>query len=160
MHSISLSFLSPGISIFYLFPVLLSHLLSQTTGRGLLGIWGTKLVWFVEFTFYSAADSISGAQFSTQCALPKPRLKFLKYIADETRRFVTFIANRVAIIQEESEPRQWRHVRSEHNPADYASWEIKASETKKLEMWKNKAEFLWKNEDEWPHSLKKLQNHS
>ena len=32
-----------------------------------------------------------------------------------------FIANRVAIIQEESEPRQWRHVRSEHNPADHAS---------------------------------------
>ena len=29
----------------------------------------------------------------------------LKYIANETRRFVTFVANRVAIIGQESEPR-------------------------------------------------------
>ena len=56
----------------------------------------------------------------------------LKYIANETRRFVTFVANRVAIIRQESEPRQWRHVRSVHNPADYASRGTKASETKKL----------------------------
>ena len=72
----------------------------------------------------------------------------LKYISDETRRFVTFVANRAAIIQKESEPRQWRHVRSEHNPADYASRGIKASEIKKLERYG--AEFLWKNEDELP----------
>ena len=74
----------------------------------------------------------------------------LNYIANETRRFVTYVANRVAIIRQESEPRQWRHVRSEHNPADYASRGIKASETKKLEKWRNGAEFLWKNEEEWP----------
>ena len=66
----------------------------------------------------------------------------------------------MAIIQEESEPRQWRHVRSEHNPADYPYREIKASETKKLEMWENGAEFLWKNEDESLRSLEKLQKHS
>ena len=65
----------------------------------------------------------------------------LKYIANETRRFVAFVANRVAIIRQESEPSQWRHIRSEHNPADYASRGIKASETKKLEKWKNGAEF-------------------
>ena len=56
----------------------------------------------------------------------------------------------MAIIRHESEPRQWRHVRSEHNPADYASRGTKTSETKKLEEWRNGAEFLWKNEDEWP----------
>ena len=74
----------------------------------------------------------------------------LKYIANKTRRFVTFVANQVAIIRHESEPRQWRHVRSEHNPADYASRGTKASETKKLDKRRNGAEFLWKNEDEWP----------
>ena len=41
-------------------------------------------------------------------------------------------------------------MRSEHNPADYSSRGIKASETKKLEKWRNGAEFLWKNNDEWP----------
>ena len=45
----------------------------------------------------------------------------LKYIANETRRFVTFVANRVAAIRQESEPKQWRHVQSELDPADFAS---------------------------------------
>ena len=75
----------------------------------------------------------------------------LKYIANKTQRSFTFVANQVAIIRHESEPRQWHHVRSEHNPADYASRGTKASETKKLEKWRNGAEFLWKNEDEWPN---------
>ena len=66
----------------------------------------------------------------------------LKYIANEKRRFVTFVANRVAVIRQESEPSQWHHVRSELNPADYVSRGIKASETKKLEKWKNGADFL------------------
>ena len=74
----------------------------------------------------------------------------LKYIANEKRRFVTFVANRVTVIRQESEPSQWRHVRSELNPADYASRGIKASETKKLEKWKNGADFLWKDINEWP----------
>ncbi|XP_074632496.1 uncharacterized protein LOC141890859 [Acropora palmata] len=74
----------------------------------------------------------------------------LKYIANEKRRFVTFVANRVTVIRQESEPSQWRHVRSELNPADYAFRGIKASETKKLEKWKNGADFLWKDTKEWP----------
>ncbi|XP_015755924.1 PREDICTED: uncharacterized protein LOC107335413 [Acropora digitifera] len=49
---------------------------------------------------------------------------------------------------EESEPSH--HVRSELNPADYTSRGIKASETKKLEKWKNGADFLWKDTKEWP----------
>ena len=74
----------------------------------------------------------------------------LKYIANESRRFVTFVANRVAAIRQESEPSQWRHVRSELNPADHASRGIKASETRKLERWKCGPEFLWKDNKEWP----------
>lgn len=65
----------------------------------------------------------------------------LKYIANEVRRFVTFVANRVAVIRQESDPGQWRHVRSELNPADYASRGIKASETRKLERWRRGPEF-------------------
>ena len=68
----------------------------------------------------------------------------LRYILNESKRFVTFIANRVAVIREGSSPSQWHHVRSEHNPADYASRGLKASETEKLEIWKRGPNVLWK----------------
>ena len=74
----------------------------------------------------------------------------LRYIFNETRRFVTFVANRVAVIREGSKPSQWRHVRSEVNPADLVSRGIKASETEKLEVWKHGPDFLWKDSKEWP----------
>lgn len=74
----------------------------------------------------------------------------LRYIFNETRRFVTFVANRVAVIREGSKPPQWRHVRSESNPADLASRGMKASETEKLEMWKHGPDILWKDSKEWP----------
>ena len=74
----------------------------------------------------------------------------LGYIANETKRFPTFVANRVAVIRQASEPSQWKHVRSELNPADYASRGIKACEKEKLERWKRGPEFLWKSKEEWP----------
>lgn len=74
----------------------------------------------------------------------------LGYIKNNTKRFPTFVANRVAKIREGSEPTQWRHVRSEQNPADYASRGIKANESEKLERWKNGPEFLWRGREEWP----------
>ena len=74
----------------------------------------------------------------------------LRYIFNEVRRFITFIANRVAVIRQESGPDQWKHVRSELNPADYASRGIKATEAGKLLIWRQGPEFLWKEEEEWP----------
>lgn len=73
----------------------------------------------------------------------------LRYIYNESRRFVTFVANRAAVIREASSPSQWRHVRSEVNPADYASRGIKATETEKLKLWKHGPNFLWRDSDEW-----------
>ena len=74
----------------------------------------------------------------------------LKYILNESRRFVTFVANRVAVIREGSEPSQWKYIKSEINPADHASRGIDPSEKDKLETWRNGPAFLWKNTDEWP----------
>ena len=74
----------------------------------------------------------------------------LRYILNESRRFVTFVANRVAVIRDGYSPSQWLHVRSEDNPEDYASRGLKASETGKLEIWKRGLNFLWKDSDEWP----------
>ena len=45
----------------------------------------------------------------------------LKYIANVSAHFHTFIANRVQVIHEASEPSQWRYVETKLNPADDAS---------------------------------------
>ena len=42
----------------------------------------------------------------------------LRYIRNETKRFHTFVANRIAIIRDGSNPDQWRHVGGDLNPAD------------------------------------------
>ena len=70
----------------------------------------------------------------------------LRYIFNATRRFVNFVANRVAVFREGSKPSQWRHVRSEANPADLASRGIKASKTKKLEVCKHGPDFSGKTQ--------------
>ena len=45
----------------------------------------------------------------------------LSYISNESHRFHTFVANRVQLIRDHTEPTQWNHVSSEKNPADLAS---------------------------------------
>ena len=45
----------------------------------------------------------------------------LKYIENKTTRFHTFVANRIGLIRDGSEPLQWRYVDSANNPADDAS---------------------------------------
>ena len=45
----------------------------------------------------------------------------LQYIKNETRRFQTFVANRVAEIHETSSSEQWHHIAGVINPADDGS---------------------------------------
>ncbi|XP_061170784.1 uncharacterized protein LOC133180260 [Saccostrea echinata] len=45
----------------------------------------------------------------------------LGYINNETKRFFTYVANRVAHIRSFSKPTQWFYVRSEANPADVST---------------------------------------
>ncbi|XP_076065140.1 uncharacterized protein LOC143039170 [Oratosquilla oratoria] len=45
----------------------------------------------------------------------------LVYIQNETRRFKTFVANRVTLIRQVSEANQWHNVSGEDNPADVLS---------------------------------------
>ena len=74
----------------------------------------------------------------------------LQYIRNQSRRFQTFVANRVAMIQDVSEPSQWKHIRTTSNPADIASRGIKANESSKLREWLTGPEFLWHDESTWP----------
>ena len=45
----------------------------------------------------------------------------LRYIANESKRFHTYVAKRVAVIRYDSSSLQWRHIESKSNPADDAS---------------------------------------
>ena len=52
----------------------------------------------------------------------------LGYIANESRRFHVFVANRVQEIQENTSVDQWKYVESKQNPADEESRGLKAKE--------------------------------
>ncbi|KAL5022237.1 hypothetical protein ScPMuIL_001392 [Solemya velum] len=85
----------------------------------------------------------------------------LQYILSESRRFQTFVANRLAMIHEGSNRTQWNHVKSEANPADCASRGLKPIETKKLKKWLNGPEFLWQEERFWlpqPNCINEVSN--
>ncbi|XP_043241080.1 uncharacterized protein LOC122391342 [Amphibalanus amphitrite] len=74
----------------------------------------------------------------------------LGYIFNTSRRFHTFIANRVAEIRSVSEPSQWRFVPGEENPADDCTRGLVASEMTEDCRWIHGPDFLWQPEKMWP----------
>ena len=74
----------------------------------------------------------------------------LKYIRNKTRRFHTFVRNRIAVIHDLSEVNQWRFVDSKHNPADDASRGLSIEAFLSSETWLQGPEFLGKSEAQWP----------
>ena len=72
----------------------------------------------------------------------------LGYIANETRRFHVFVANRVQQIQEHSSPNQWHYVDTKLNPADHASRGLSAKALLNS-SWITGPAFLWKEESYW-----------
>jgi hypothetical protein len=77
----------------------------------------------------------------------------LGYIANKDKRFKTFVANRLAVVHETTEPTQWRYVNTRLNPADDASRGLSADVLLKNKRWLTGPEFLWKTEDYWPSQL-------
>ena len=69
----------------------------------------------------------------------------LGYIANESRRFYVYVANRVQIIRSLSTPEQWRYVESERNPADLATRGVTPSKIMET-SWLTGADFLRKAE--------------
>ena len=84
---------------------------------------------------------------------PQPKVHFwvdseivLGYIKNESKRFKTFVANRVRAVRDKSEPQQWDYVSTNENPADYASRGIKPEDEAKMEQWLHGPEFLLQQE--------------
>ena len=69
----------------------------------------------------------------------------LAYINNEARRFHVFVANRVQLIREITDPNQWHYVDTAENPADHASRGLHASAILSTN-WLSGPEFLWKEE--------------
>ena len=69
----------------------------------------------------------------------------LGYIANESRRFYVYVANRVQQIRSLSTPEQWRYVESEQNPADFATCRVPPNKLMES-SWLKSPEFLKKLE--------------
>ena len=74
----------------------------------------------------------------------------LQYISNQSTRFQTFVANRLAIIHALSHPSQWRYVETSSNPEDSASRGLKPNDSRKAQMWVKGPEFLHNEENAWP----------
>ena len=79
-------------------------------------------------------------------------MSVLRYINNSITRFHTFVANRIAVIRDGSEPTQWRYVDSKQNPADDASRGLSIHDLIKTCRWKKGPEFLARSEHEWPRN--------
>ncbi|XP_021324883.3 uncharacterized protein [Danio rerio] len=69
----------------------------------------------------------------------------LAYINNEARRFHVFVANRVQLIREITDPNQWNYVDTAQNPADHASRGLHASAITSS-SWLSGPEFLWEQD--------------
>ena len=74
----------------------------------------------------------------------------LQYIRNQSKRFHSFVVNRLTVIHENSKPRQWRHISSELNPADDASRGLVVDEMILNKRWLNGPQFLKEEKEFWP----------
>lgn len=74
----------------------------------------------------------------------------LKYIANDSARFHTYIANRVSFIREHTSTQQWRYVSSKDNLADDASRELSVPVFLESKRWICGSKFLWQPENSGP----------
>ena len=76
-----------------------------------------------------------------------------QYIANESRSFHTFVANRVPEIHDSTDPTQWRHVPGHSNPADDCTRGLRVADLDQHCRWFKGPAFLSKPEEHWPQSL-------
>ncbi|XP_076388980.1 uncharacterized protein LOC143264668 [Megachile rotundata] len=76
----------------------------------------------------------------------------LNWINKEACALKTFVANRVADIQEKTDAKMWRHIKSEHNPADLISRGIMPAQFQNNTLWLHGPEWLASDQARWPES--------
>lgn len=79
----------------------------------------------------------------------------LQYIANKTKSFKTYVANRISVIHCLSEVMQWRHICTKEIPADVASRGLSVKYYLQCDTWLKGPEFLY-TPSEWPKSLENM----
>ena len=74
----------------------------------------------------------------------------LCYIMNDHTRFHVFVTNRLQVIRDLSEQKQWRFVQSKDNPADCASRGMDGNTLLEQRKWIQGPDFLWEEEEKWP----------
>lgn len=74
----------------------------------------------------------------------------IQWIRKELHELRLYVANRVKIIKQLSDPNKWNHVRSECNPADSISRGISPKEIVQNRLWWNGPEWLSLPQEQWP----------
>ncbi|XP_071476202.1 uncharacterized protein [Diadema antillarum] len=69
----------------------------------------------------------------------------LGYIKNEARRFHVYVANRVQLIRDHTNPDSWFYVDTTQNPADKASRGMTAQQLTSNDIWFRGPDFLWKD---------------
>ena len=74
----------------------------------------------------------------------------IAWLQDYPRKWKTFVANRVAKIQEIIPASSWKYVATEDNPADCASRGLAAADLMSHKLWWDGPEWLRQPENAWP----------
>ena len=77
-------------------------------------------------------------------------MNVLWWIKGRSRRFKPFVANRVGEIQSLTNPKQWRFVPTNENPADFTTRVMRVSDMAKEKKGWRGPDFLQKEESDWP----------
>ena len=78
----------------------------------------------------------------------------VQYLNNESRRFKTFVGNRIAVIRSASSPGQWRHCPGHLNPSDLGTRGMTMTELTNDNVWLQGPDFLWKTPEFWPMNIK------
>ena len=80
----------------------------------------------------------------------------LGWLSHTSSKWKVFVSNRVSQIQQLVPSQQWRHVPTDHNPADYASRGLLPDEILECKLWWEGPSWLQQPPDQWPAPLPSL----
>lgn len=75
----------------------------------------------------------------------------LSWIQTRSSLYHTFVANRIADIQQKTKPEQWKYVNTKLNPADLVSRGVPPYMLKNSKFWFNGPEYLQQPQENWPN---------
>ena len=93
----------------------------------------------------------------SECVFWTDSTVVLHYLNNDTKRFKTFVANRVGFIHSHTTVEQWRHVPTRLNPADILSRGCMVSELTGNMLWSMGPFYLLQAESLWPPKLVNLE---